>query len=150
MDLVGGPLAFATMSKRSTPVPRHAAIAALLVVTALVLTSCAKTRPTVEDWQPTWDRIAAAVPSESTIGENPSRTACSETLAFLRSNRADLFPTPDVAIDHTVTDWVEIAESAFFECPPKNAQVGSFAEAYGELLRLEREIESVLEMDRGS
>lgn len=113
-----------------------------------MLSACSQPRPTVAEWEPTWDRISAAIPSE--LGEDPSPAECTEILAFLRSNRAELFPTPDLAIDDTVTDWVEIAEGAFFECPPDNAQVGSFAEAFGELVRLQGEIESVLEMDRGS
>jgi hypothetical protein len=69
---------------------------------------------------------------------------------FIRSNREELFPTPDLAIDNTVTDWVEIAEDAFFECPPNNEQIGSFFEAFEELARLQAEIEVVLEMDRSS
>jgi hypothetical protein len=92
--------------------------------------------------------MKAAIPAELTGGADPSRDTCSEVLAFLRSNRAELFPTPDLAIDDTVTDWVEIAEEAFFECPPTNTDVGSFPEAYAELLRLQGEIELVLDMDR--
>jgi len=104
----------------------------------------------VQDWEPAWDRVVAALPAESPTDDDPSRDACSETLAFLRSNRADLFPTPDLAIDDAVTEWVEIAEGAFFECPPNNDQVGSFAQAYEELLRLQAEIDVVLDMDRSS
>ena len=73
---------------------------------------------------------------------------CGETLVFLKSNRAGLFPTPDLAIDGVVTAWVEIAEDAFFECPPSNSQIGDFAEAYAELSRLAAEIELVLDIDR--
>lgn len=138
------------MFKRFLLARGHARIAALVAATALVLASCSATRPTVEEWQPTWDQLLAAVPSESVIGENPPKSICDETLAFLRSNQARLFPTPDPAIDDSVRDWVGIAEDAFFECPPRNEHVGSFTEAYALLARFESEIESVLEMDRAS
>lgn len=143
-------LAFPVMSTRVRPTPRRSSIGVLFAVAALVLSSCGTDRPTVEEWQPNWDRIAAAIPAESMISEDPSGAVCGEALAFLRSNRAELFPTPDLAIDDTVADWVEIAEDTFFECPPNNEQVGSFSQAYGELLRLQGEIELVLDMDRGS
>ncbi len=138
------------MFKRSRTAPEHARIAALLAAAALVFASCSTARPTAEEWQPTWDEVVAAIPSESVVGENPPQAVCDKTLASLRSNRARLFPTPDLAIDDTVRDWVDIAEDAFFECPPRNERVGSFSEAYGLLRRFQSEIESVLEMDRAS
>ncbi|MCL1601365.1 MAG: hypothetical protein M3112_07510, partial [Actinomycetia bacterium] len=70
------------------------------------------------------------------------------TLGFLRSSRASLFPTPDLAIDDPVRDWFDVAEDAFFECPPNNERVGSFSEAYSLMQRFEGEIDSVLDMDR--
>ncbi len=124
---------------------------ALLAVTIFVGSSCSEARPTVPEWEPVWDRVTAALPNEAAIGiGDPSLPTCTEILAFLRNNRAALLPTPDVAIDDAVTQWVEIAEGAFFECPPHSGQIGSFAEAYAELDRLRAEIELVLEMDRGT
>ena len=137
------------MSRSPDRVPRRRPVVILLAL-ALLLVSCSEPRPTVAEWEPAWERVAAAIPAELTGGEDPSPATCSEVLAFLRSNRAELFPTPDLAIDDAVTEWVEVAEEAFFECPPNNAQIGSFAEAFGELVRLQGEIESVLAMDRGS
>jgi len=137
------------MSSSPRPTSRRVGVVVLLALTVFVLCSCATSRPTVDTWEPIWKRVAEGIPSEATIGiADPDRAACSDTLAFLRSNRSSLFPTPDLAIDDTVTDWVEIAEEAFFECPPHNQQIGSFAEAYAELARLRGEIELVLDMDR--
>ena len=135
------------MPRSPDRLPRHI-LAATVLALALLLASCSEPRPTVAEWEPAWERMKAAIPAELTGGEDPSRDTCSEVLAFLRSNRADLFPTPDLAIDDTVTDWIQIAEEAFFECPPTNTEVGSFPEAYAELLRLQGEIELVLDMDR--
>jgi len=145
-----GRLASGEMFKRFVPVPGHVRVAALVIVTALVLASCSAGRPTAEEWQPTWEQILATMPSESAIGENPSQAVCDKTLAFLRTNRVRLFPTPDPVIDDTVRYWVDIAEDAFFECPPRNERVGSFSEAYGLLRRFQGEIELVLNMDRAS
>lgn len=131
------------------PTSRRVGVVVLLALTVLVLASCAITRPTVETWEPIWKRVSAGIPSEETIGRaDADREVCSDALAFLRSNRNDLFPTPDLAIDDVVTDWVEVAEDAFFECPPRNQQIVGFAEAYAELARLQGEIELVLDMDR--
>jgi hypothetical protein len=102
----------------------------------------------VEEWQQDWQLIVDAIPSESAIGENPTRAICNETLGILRSNRASLFPTPDLAIDDTVRDWIDIAEDAFFECPPNNERVRGFPEMYQLLRRFQGEVDLVLEMDR--
>ena len=110
--------------------------------------SCSDSRPTVKEWQPTWETVVDAIPSESVIGESPPRAVCNETLGFLRSNRGSLFPTPDLAIDDAVGDWISIAEDAFFECPPNNEHVRGFSEMYQLLHRLQGEVELVLDMDR--
>ena len=135
------------MAKCSRSSPRRLGVA-FLALALLMVSACSDPRPTVAEWEPTWKRISEAIPSELTSGEDPSQATCSEVLAFLRTNRAELFPTPDPAIDDTVTDWVEVAESAFFECPPTAEPAGGFSEAYGQLLRLQGEIEVVLDMDR--
>ncbi len=129
-----------------TTLRRHSVI---LVLVALLVSACGSDRPSVDDWQSRWDRISTSIPSEASLDAAESPAAfCTETLAYLRSNRAELVPTPDPAIDDVVTAWVEIAEDAFFECPPHNDQVGDFAEAYAELNRLAAEIELVLDIDR--
>lgn len=128
---------------------RRPGVVAVLTLTILAFSSCAISRPTVDNWEPIWKRVSEGIPSEATVGTaDPDRAACSEALAFLRSNRSDLFPTPDLAIDDAVADWVEVAEGAFFECPPRNEQIVGFAEAYAELALLQGEIELVLDMDR--
>ena len=122
--------------------------AALVLAGVLVVAGCSSDRPSVDEWQPAWDQITAAIPGDAATAVTLSESACGDTLAFLRSHRAELSPTPDLAIDDVVTAWVEIAEDAFFECPPSNEQIHDFAEAYAELERLEAEVALVLEMDR--
>ena len=134
-------------SNRSTRILRFLiAVSAL----ALIASACASTRPSVAEWQPTWIRVVAGIPPQDVVGENPPRELCDRTLEFLRENRADLSPTPDIAVDDTVREWIDIAEGAFFECPPASQQMGSFAEAYEILERLQAEVDVVLDMDRGS
>ncbi|VAW06449.1 hypothetical protein MNBD_ACTINO01-2417 [hydrothermal vent metagenome] len=136
------------MPYRRTLVAKYASVLGLLVTIALVISACATVRPTVAEWQPAWEAITGAIPPLSTVGENPPRPVCDRVLAAVRTGQADLFPTPDIAIDDTVKDWVTIAEDAFFECPPDNDEIGSFSDAYAEMLRLEREVELVLVMDQ--
>ncbi|MCL1599605.1 MAG: hypothetical protein M3094_10495 [Actinomycetia bacterium] len=136
------------MARRRTQPARYASGVALLLAIGLVASACSTVRPTVAEWEPTWESITAAIPPQEVVGEAPPRALCNQVLASLREGQADLFPTPDIAIDDTVKDWVTIAEDAFFECPPDNDEIGSFSDAYAEMLRLEREVELVLVMDR--
>jgi len=124
----------------------------LVMATAFIIvaSACATSRPSVEEWQPTWDRAVSGIPDQAVVGENPPRALCGTTLVFLREIRPDLSPTPDLAVDDPVREWIDIAEGAFFECPPASQQVGSFAEAYDLLGRLQAEVDLVLDMDRGS
>ena len=145
-----GRVNFRNMPARSKPFLGLRNIVVAIAVFAIALASCATSRPTVEEWQPLWDRVVTGIPTESTTGENPSRELCDETLAFLRDSRPELSPTADLAVDDTVKDWFDIAEDAFFECPPRSQQVGSFSHAYTLLARLQAEVDLVLDMDRRS
>ncbi len=89
-----------------------------------------------------------AIPDNAATAAAMSEAECGTPLALLRSKRSALQPTPDLAIDDVVTAWIEIAEDAFFECPPQNDAVHGFVEAYAEMDRLEAEVSLVLDMDR--
>lgn len=117
------------------------------IAVVLLLGACAdQTRPTVAEWQPKWQAVLASVPEQPGVGEVPD-ALCTETLGALRTLRPDLTPTPGLAIDDAVQEWFQIAEDAFFECPPRSEVIGSFADAYSELLRLEAEVDLVLGFD---
>lgn len=120
----------------------------LALVLFLLLGACAEqTRPTVAEWQLNWRAVVASLPEQPAVDEQPEAALCNETLATLRTMRPDLSPTPDRAIDDAVQEWFQIAEDAFFECPPRSGPIGSFADSYAELLRLEAEIDLVLGLD---
>ena len=114
----------------------------------VVLAACSSaSRPTVADWQPFWEQLAADIPTSSELGQPPDRSICSQGLALVRSSQEDLFPTPDRAIDEAVREWVSVAEDAFFECPPSSSAIPDMDFAYGQLARLEAEIDAVLAID---
>jgi hypothetical protein len=118
---------------------------------SVAITSCSdESRPTVEEWRTVWDGLVAQVPSAAELGEPPDRSLCTATLVILREQSGELFPTPDLAVDSVVDDWVRIAEDAFFECPPSNAQIPSFEFAFSELDKLEAEVEVVLSIDEAT
>ena len=120
----------------------------LLVVLALLQGACAdQSRPSVASWQAQWDEVVASIPEEAAVGEAPSNDLCTEVLTTLRELRPPLTPTPDLAIDDAVQEWFQIAEDAFFECPPRSELISSFADAYREMSRLEAEINLVLDLD---
>lgn len=122
-----------------------------LALTGLMLTLLAAcsddSRPSVSEWQPTWEAVVDAFPSAAELGQPPDHTVCSQALGVLRSTSGDLTPTPDLAIDDVVTDWVRIAENTLFECPPANQEVPDLEYAYGELSRLQAEVDVVLDID---
>lgn len=116
-----------------------------LLAVGLVISACAnQPRPTVAEWLPKWQAAVAAIPDEAAVGEDPPVGLCNDTLAALRAERPGLTSTPDLAIDNPVQEWFQIAEDAFFECPPHSDVVGSFSEAYMELSRLESEVDAAL------
>lgn len=120
----------------------------LVVALALLVGACGdQSRPTVASWQPQWQQVVASIPEESALGESPADDVCTGVLATLRDRRPPLTPTPDLAIDDAVQEWFQIAEDAFFECPPRSELIGSFADAYREMSRLEAEINLVLNLN---
>jgi hypothetical protein len=120
-------------------------VAALLVV----LAACSSaSRPSVAEWQPAWDQLIGGIPTVSEIGQPPDRSLCTRGLGLVRSSQAGLFPTPDRAIDDAVNEWVSVAEDAFFECPPSSSAIPDMDFAYGQLARLEAEVDAVLVIDR--
>jgi hypothetical protein len=128
--------------------PIWARIVAVVGLLSVLVGACGgDARPSVEAWVPAWNRIVEAIPTPEELGNPPERAVCSTALGVVRSESGDLFPTPDLAIDDVVTDWVRIAEDLLFECPPASQRVPSLEYAYGELARLEAEVATVLAID---
>lgn len=117
-----------------------------LLLAAIVLVSCAESRPSAEAWQTEWNRVLTGIPSEVALENDAPRSVCEQGLVFIRQNRSALSPTPDVAIDDTVADWLDLAGAIYFDCPPPPG----FKNAYATLNRLEAEIAVVLEIDEAS
>jgi len=125
---------------------RFGALFLLLVVLVSTVAGCGQPdRPSVNDWQQLWNEVLAEIPDPDSIVEPLNRDLCAGVLASLRSTTGELFPTPDLAVDSTVREWVRIAEDTFFECPPASVQIPDLAAAYRELARLEAEVAAALQ-----
>ena len=120
---------------------------ALLALLGALTGACGEGRPTVAEWEQQWDRVVGLLPDLSSL-EPPDEALCQTTLASLRTESDSLIPPPDPTIDDTVNQWIETAEATFFNCPP-TGEIDGFADAYDVLFRLQGEIETVLEIDRG-
>jgi len=121
---------------------------AIAGVVLLLLAACnGGTRPSVDEWQPMWMSTVSSFPSSDELGEPPDHAVCSHALGVLRSEAAALTPTPDLAIDDVVADWLKIAEDTVYECPPSNQTIPDLDYAYDELERLEAEVAVVLAID---
>jgi hypothetical protein len=111
-----------------------------MLLVCLMITSCGETRPDATTWEENWSNVLAIVPGQDFLDDDPSEL-CQVTLAALRQSEKGLFPTPDKSLDAPVRGWLEVAEGAFFDCPPAD---GGFPAAYTELDRLEAEIDASL------
>ena len=100
---------------------------------ALVFVACGEGRPSVAEWQTSWNTIRAEIPPASELSDPPNMDLCARTLGIIRTEAPSLTPTPDLSTDDAVADWLSIAEAAFFECPPDSGEITSFAVAYDEL-----------------
>lgn len=110
---------------------------------AILVAGCADSRPTVAEWEAIWNEARSAIPEYS--GEPIPRDACTDALATLRTLAPDLESVPDRAIEGVVDQWLDIAEEAMFECPPRQSGTASFEEAYEAMRVLELEISAVLD-----
>lgn len=104
----------------------------------------AEDRPDTASWLQDWEAIIAIVPEQSALGDPPDPALCERTLASLRSEKESLLPAPAVTVDDLVTEWMAMAQAAFFDCPPEGEGVDSFSAAYDELERITDSIETAL------
>jgi hypothetical protein len=117
----------------------------MAVILAISLTACGPgARPDFDDWQPTWEAALAIIPPPS-FADSPDMATCERVVADLRQVLENLLPSPDVALDGPVREWISLAEHAFFECPPREGEIIGFADAYDELDRVRLEVEAVLD-----
>ncbi len=77
------------------------------------------------------------------------REGCDTVLERLRELDPQLTPTPDAGTDRLVRGWFEVAEEAFFECPPRTGDIDSFDDAYAEMTRFEAEVDVGLLVEIG-
>lgn len=112
-------------------------------VIALVLVGCSSgDRPDVASWLPAWESIQEVIPSQAALGSPPDEALCQDVLAELRSSSADLRPSPSDDIESLVNEWVEVAEGAFFDCPPEDEE--GFSGTYEELARIGDSIDAAV------
>lgn len=118
----------------------------VLVLTLLLATSACGggERPETGEWLPGWETITAVIPDQRDLGDPPDHSLCETTLASIRTENEDLLPSPSVTVDDLVTEWVAVAEAAFFDCPPEGDDIDSFDAAYEELRRIEDSVETAL------
>lgn len=126
---------------------RPAFLGSALGVLALALgvVACSgEDRPDTATWLSRWEAITSVVPDQAALGDPPDASLCETTLASLRSANEDLLPGPSVTVDDLVTEWVAIAEAAFFDCPPGGEAIDSFSAAYEEMERIEDSVGTAL------
>jgi hypothetical protein len=122
---------------------RHGAL--LVIACSLALSGCSRDdRPDTATWLPAWDAMTSVVPAQVDLGDPPDEDLCQDTLGSLREQNEGLLPSPSVTVDDLVTEWIAVAEAAFFDCPPEGEDIDSFSDAYEELDRIEESVNTAL------
>jgi hypothetical protein len=112
------------------------------VVGAVLAGGCSPARPASAEWAPAWQAAQDGIPPIETLTEGDAEMACERTLASIRALRGGIVPTHDPTLDGLVRGWLQVAETTFFECPPRSGVVVGFEEAYAELERYRLEMEA--------
>lgn len=116
-----------------------------LLILLMATVGCGDTgRPDTATWLSKWGAVTSAIPEMADLGDPPDAGLCESALAAVRAGNEDLLPSPVATVDDLVTEWVAVAQAAFFDCPPAGAVIDSFATAYDELERIEETIDSAL------
>jgi hypothetical protein len=112
----------------------------------MVLAACgSEARPSAPIWEVDWNEMTELIPEQDSLGSPPEQDTCQTTLAAVREQSAGLLPSPSVTIDDLATEWITIAEMAFFGCPPAGQDIASFDDAYAELQRIEQSVATALD-----
>jgi hypothetical protein len=117
----------------------------LVMGAMLIMTGCGVDRPDSATWRQSWGQMIAVIPDQEDLGSPPQPEKCQEILATVREGTTSLMPAPTNTIDDLVAEWVSVAETAFFECPPREHELQSLEDAYAELERIEESIETALD-----
>ena len=118
---------------------RRAPILALLVALAVVTASCSDEPLPLDAWEARWGEMVEQVHAAGEGGI--TQDECEETLALLRTERPELYPTPLEDLDPPVETWFTEAEAAFFECRFDGS--GDL----GQLRVIEAEVDAVLSLE---
>lgn len=145
-DWGAGPADTSGSDRRATP-RWDTVLLLLLVLVVGVGCSTPQRRPSVEEWNRHWEAVQAAIPSLEEVSDPPSGALCTRGLVTVREARGDLLPTPDPAVDGPVEEWIQVAESVFFQCPPHTPPVDSFEAGYEEMQRFVAEVEAGLTLE---
>ena len=124
--------------------PRLRGVISVLAFAVMVTACGSRERPDAASWLPAWEEIIGVVPNQADLGETPDQALCQDVLAELREKSEGLSPAPSVTVDDLASEWVATAETAFFECPPEEHDLTSFADAYEEMNRIEQSVGTAL------
>lgn len=124
--------------------PNVRGIASLALLLVVVVGCSSDDRPDAAIWLRSWNAIVSIVPEQADIGDPPDQSMCQNTLAAIRERSDGLLPTPSATVDGLAQEWVSIAETAFFECPPEEDGLETFDAVYDELRRVEESVQTSL------
>jgi hypothetical protein len=112
------------------------------------MSACIEPGMSLDEWEELWLETVARI--ARTEAEEIPEEECTEVLTYLREQRPRLNPLPADGLGGPVNSWFELAQAAFFECPPAGEKVEGWPAAFEQLQVLEEEVRTVVTRERES
>lgn len=130
------------MSRRPLARPSWVASSSAALALLVAVSACSEPRMSLDAWEQVWEQTVDRI-AETEADEIPPEE-CTKVLAYLREQRPRLSPLPADGLEKPVNSWFEVAQAAFFECPPDGEKMKGWQEAFERLEVIEAEVRTVL------
>jgi hypothetical protein len=119
--------------------PQKSQLVTICSVVAMLLAGCTSSQLSTDQWRDDWQALLDEIPPlEVLVSADPDslRVICDGALGNLRTAVVDMENAPSQHIEDAALNYLEFAETVFFECPIHRGDYSGFEEAYEEMHRL--------------
>ncbi len=127
--------------------PQKSRLVAICSVVALLLAGCTSSQPSIDQWRADWQALLDEIPPlEALVSAEADglRVICDGALGDLRTAVVDMENAPSQHIEDAALNYLEFAETVFFECPIHRGDYSGFEAAYQEMHRLAAAVDALI------